>query len=64
MGSQMNVRSAPRTGRTLHPKISFNVSGTHFCYRRHKPQGLVRPEGTFKISPHWGLEPATFRLVA
>jgi hypothetical protein len=25
--------------------ISFNVSGTHFCYRLSKPEGLVRPEG-------------------
>jgi hypothetical protein len=26
----------------------FNVSGTHFCYRLSKPQGLVRPEGLDK----------------
>jgi hypothetical protein len=33
---------------------SFNVSGTHFCQRLSKPQGLVQLEGlgTFKISPH------------
>jgi hypothetical protein len=26
-------------------KHYFYVSGTHFCYRLSKPQGLVRPEG-------------------
>jgi hypothetical protein len=50
----MAVRSsAPRTGRALLPKnIIFYVSGTHFCWRLSKCQGLVRPEGlgTFKIS--------------
>jgi hypothetical protein len=32
----------------------FYVSGTHFCYRLSKPQGLVQPEGLrkFKNSPH------------
>jgi hypothetical protein len=32
----------------------FNVSGTHFCYRLSKPQGLGRLEGLgkFKNSPH------------
>jgi hypothetical protein len=32
----------------------FNVSGTHFCYRLSKPQGLVWSEGLgkFKNSPH------------
>jgi hypothetical protein len=32
----------------------FYVSGTHFCYRLSKPQGIVRPEGLgkFKNSPH------------
>jgi hypothetical protein len=31
----------------------FYVSGTHFCQRLSKPQGLVRPEGLgkFKKSP-------------
>jgi hypothetical protein len=27
----------------------FPVSGTHFCYRLHKPQGLVRLEGLGKL---------------
>jgi hypothetical protein len=45
---------ALRTGHTLLPR---NMS---------KPQGLVRPEGLgkFEISPQWGLESATFQLVA
>jgi hypothetical protein len=32
----------------------FYVSGTHFCYRLCKPQGLVRPEASDKLkkSPH------------
>jgi hypothetical protein len=32
----------------------FYVSGTHFCWRLNKPQGLVRPEGlgTFKKKNH------------
>jgi hypothetical protein len=35
-------------------KYYFNVSGTHFCERPSKPQGLVQPEGLgkFKNSPH------------
>jgi hypothetical protein len=30
------------------------ISGTHFCHRLSKPQGLIRPEelGKFKSSPH------------
>jgi hypothetical protein len=37
--------SALRTGRCFTPqKHYFNASGTHFCYRLSKPQGLVRPE--------------------
>jgi hypothetical protein len=41
----------------------FSVSGTHFCYRLSKLQGLVRPKGLgkFKNSPH---RAGTFRLVA
>jgi hypothetical protein len=27
----------------------FNVSGTHFCLRLSKPQGLVQPEGLGKF---------------
>jgi hypothetical protein len=27
------------------PHKHFSVSGTHFCQRLSKPQGLVRPEG-------------------
>jgi hypothetical protein len=30
----------------------FNASGTHFCYRLSKPQGLVRPEGLGKFKNH------------
>jgi hypothetical protein len=45
---------------SIHPphfipqKHYFYVSGTHFCSRLSKPQGLVRPEGLgkFKKSPH------------
>jgi hypothetical protein len=39
----------------------FNVSGTHFCWRLSKPQGLVRPEGLrkfIKITSS-GIEPTT-----
>jgi hypothetical protein len=41
----------------------LNVSGTHFCSRLTKPQGLVRPEGLgkFKNSPHRVSNPRTFR---
>jgi hypothetical protein len=60
--------SALRTRRTLPPRniIIFNVSGTHFCWRLSKPQGLVRPEGLgkFKKFTSSGIEPVTFRLVA
>jgi hypothetical protein len=37
----------------------FYVSGTHFCYRLTKPQGLVWPEGLgkFKKSPCQVLNP-------
>jgi hypothetical protein len=44
----------------------FNVSGTHFCSRLSKPQGLVRPEGLgkFKNITSSGIEPATFQFVA
>jgi hypothetical protein len=44
--------SALRTSRTLLPRNS--ISGTHFCWRLIKLQGLVRPEGLgkFKNSPH------------
>jgi hypothetical protein len=30
-------------------KHYYYVSGTHFCWRLSKPQGLVRPEGLGKI---------------
>jgi hypothetical protein len=55
----------------------FNVSGTHFCYRLCKPQGLAqseglgkfglaRPEGLgkFKKFTSSGIEPVTFQFVA
>jgi hypothetical protein len=37
----------------------FNVSGTHFCQRLSKPQGLVRPKGLGKLknSPRRVLNP-------
>jgi hypothetical protein len=37
----------------------FTVSGTHFCRRLSKLQGLMEPEGLdkFKISPHWVSNP-------
>jgi hypothetical protein len=43
----MAVRfSALRTGRCFTPqKHYFYASGTHFCYRLSKSQGLVRQEG-------------------
>jgi hypothetical protein len=38
-------------------KHYFSASGTHFCYRLSKPQGLVWVEGLGKSkkfnSPHW-----------
>jgi hypothetical protein len=42
----------------------FYVSGTHFCSRLSKPQGLVRPEGLgkFKKSPHRVSNPRHFGL--
>jgi hypothetical protein len=45
-------------------KHYFSASGTHFCYRLSKPQGLVRPGGLGKlkkiISPHgvWNPRPS------
>jgi hypothetical protein len=45
--------SALRTRCTLLPRnIIFNVSGTHFCQRESKPQGLVRPKGFGKLILH------------
>jgi hypothetical protein len=46
-------------------KYYFYVSGTYFCYRLSKPQGLVRPEGlgTFKKITSV-FEPTTLRFVA
>jgi hypothetical protein len=43
----MAVRlSASRTGRFLLPRsVLISVSGSLFCYRLRKPQGLVRPGG-------------------
>jgi hypothetical protein len=44
----------------------FYVSGTHFCYRLSKLQGLVRPKrlGEFKNSPHPVSKLYNFRFVA
>jgi hypothetical protein len=42
--------SALRAGRCFTPqKHYFYASGTHFCLRLSKPQGLVRPEGLGKL---------------
>jgi hypothetical protein len=30
-------------------KYYFSASGTHFCWRLSKPQGLVRPKGLGKL---------------
>jgi hypothetical protein len=52
---------------STHQKNDFSASGTHFCQRLSKPQGLVRPEGLGKLKNSFissCLEPATFRLVA
>jgi hypothetical protein len=42
------------------------VSGTHFCCRLSKTQGLVRLEGLGKLkenhSPHWVLNPRPYGL--
>jgi hypothetical protein len=48
----MTVRlSASRTGSALLPQNIFfiPVTGTHFCWRLTKPQGLERPEGLGKL---------------
>jgi hypothetical protein len=47
----MAVRlSALRASRCLTPqKHYFYASGTHFCKRLSKPQGLLRPEGLGKL---------------
>jgi hypothetical protein len=47
----MAVRlSALRTGHCFTPqKHYFYASGTHFCWKLSKPQGLVRPEGFGKL---------------
>jgi hypothetical protein len=40
----------PNTLAALYPqKHYFSASGTHFCYRLSKPQGLVWPEGLGKL---------------
>jgi hypothetical protein len=47
-------------------KHYFSASGTHFCWRLSKPQGLMRLEGLGKLKNVFtslGLEPATFRHV-
>jgi hypothetical protein len=42
--------SALRSGSCVTPqKHYFYASGTHFCYRLSKLQGLVRPEGLGKL---------------
>jgi hypothetical protein len=57
--------SALRTGRALLTRNIMSDSGTHFCYRLSKRQGLVRPDGLGKLKKFFhliGLQPATFRL--
>jgi hypothetical protein len=51
-GKVVSLKHPPHFTPQIH--YYFNVSGTHFCYRLGKPQGLMRPEGlsTFKKSPH------------
>jgi hypothetical protein len=36
-------------GKVVSPMHHFYVSGTHFCLRLSKPQGLVCPEGSGKF---------------
>jgi hypothetical protein len=47
-------------------KHYFSVSGTDFCYRLSRSQGLVRPErlSQLKNFTSLGLEPMTVWLVA
>jgi hypothetical protein len=42
--------SALRANRSLLPRNIFYVSGTHFCQRLSRPQGLVRLEGLGKLN--------------
>jgi hypothetical protein len=44
-----NVVSPTLRPRSIPQKHYFPASGTHFCYRLNKPQGLVRPEGLGKL---------------
>jgi hypothetical protein len=45
-GSQMAPMLALRASRRFTPQKRYSsVSGTHFCSRLSKHQGLVRPEG-------------------
>jgi hypothetical protein len=41
--------AASCTGHALLPRNIFSASGTHFCWRMHKPQGLVQLEGLGKV---------------
>jgi hypothetical protein len=41
----VNLTHRPRST----PQKHFSASGTRFCYRLSKPQGLVRPEGLGKL---------------
>jgi hypothetical protein len=43
----------------------FSPSGTHFCWKLNKPQGLVRLEELGKLQKFTslGVKPVTFRFV-
>jgi hypothetical protein len=45
-GKTVSHMSRPRS---TPQKYYFSASGTHFCQRLSKPEGLVRPEGSGKL---------------
>jgi hypothetical protein len=51
---------------TPHKYCYISVSGTRFCWKLSKPQGLVRPAEIRKLKKKTslGFEPATFWLAA
>jgi hypothetical protein len=62
--------SLARRLRCTPQKHYFSVSGTRFCWRPSKPQGLVWLEGLGKLKKKKnsmassGIEPAAIRLIA